>query len=105
MVQPRTESKTMLQNLAIKIGLKLLVQAICQIFGYCCDCEECPDGSCVELFKDCDEFGNCTPEPTVATPQAFDFNPDWSVFTELVDDARRFIATLRRFLGLAKNVG
>ena len=95
----------MFQNLAIQAALKLLQVALCQFFGFCLDQEDCPDGVCDELMQECDEFGKCTPEPTMVTPQAFDFNPDWSEFSNLVEAARTLIASIKRFLRLESRVG
>lgn len=95
----------MFQQFAIQWVIRNLPAILCQFFGFCIDHEDCPDGVCDELMKECDEFGNCTPEPSATKPQAFDFNPDWSEFAGLVSAAREFVAALQRFLGLTSKVG
>ena len=95
----------MFQKFAIQWVLKNLPAILCQLFGYCIDHEECPDGVCDEIIKQCDEFGECVPEPSATKLQAFDFNPDWDELKPLVDAALAFVDALRRFIGVKRPVG
>ena len=97
----------MFQKIAFALAIKALQAALCQIFGFCLDQDDCPDGVCDEVLVEIDTLGDESPNVTVApgTTQAFNFDIQWDRLGDLADAAKVFIAALRAFLGLTAKVG
>ena len=97
----------MFQKLAVALALQMLQRALCQIFGFYADSDDCPDNVCDEVLSELDQLDDDSPMVTMAPgkTQALDFDVNWELINDLVQDGLKFIRTLRAFLGLDSRVG
>jgi len=97
----------MFKNMMIAAAVAVLQRAMCQIFGFCLDHEECPDGVCDPLLSELDSLDDDSPVVTMAPglTQAPNFDIQWDQINELVQAGLTFIRALRSFLGLSNKVG
>ena len=97
----------MFQKIAVALALKALQAALCQIFGFCLDQDECPDGVCDEVLRDLDSLDEASPGVAMSpeATQALNFDIQWDRLGELTEATKAFVTALRAFLGLAAKVG
>jgi hypothetical protein len=91
----------MFQQILIAAAIKAIMAALCQIYGFCLDQDECPDGVCDEAIKAIESLDEA-PQPTVTKPMAFDFDIQWDKLQPLVAATVELINALKAFLGLNK---
>lgn len=97
----------MFQQLLIAAAVKAMQMALCSLFGFCINQEDCPDGVCDDALRSIDSLGDENIEPVVSPEKtrAFDFDIRWDQLKPLVDATVAFIDALKSFLGLSRNVG
>jgi len=91
----------MFQKLLIAAAIKAIMAALCQIYGFCLDQDECPDGVCDEALQAIESLDEA-PQPTVTKPMAIDFDIQWDKLQPLVAATVELINALKAFLGLNK---
>lgn len=97
----------MFQRIAVALAIKALQAALCQIFGYCSDQEECPDGVCDEVLSSLDKLDEESPSTAMGpgNTQALNFDFQWDQLQNVTQAAVAFINALKSFLGLGPRVG
>lgn len=91
----------MFQQILIAAAIKAITAALCQLFGFCLDSENCPDGVCDDAIEAVNSL-NESPEPLVGKPMAFEFNFQWDQLNNLVEATVAFVNALKAFLGMNK---
>lgn len=97
----------MFQNLMIALAVKALQSALCQMFGFCINQDDCPDGVCDEALVALDSLDDDSPSTAMSPDktQALNFEIDWKQLQPLVQATVALIAALKLFLGLGPKVG
>lgn len=82
---------------------KAIQFALCQLFNFCVNQKDCPDGVCDEATTEIDNLNLTIPPPLVSPGkvQAFDVGDiDWSKLKDVSDAVVLLLSSLKAFFGL-----
>lgn len=91
----------MFKQLIINAILQSLPQILCQIFGYCLEQEDCPDGVCEPLIDELEAIQTGSPlmSANPANVSSSGFAMDWSKLPEAIDAVRAAVKALLALFG------